>query len=204
MINDNPFFVLGLNEGATKDEVENAYKVLREKYRQERFETGQRGEDAAEKLQQLEIAYNDLIRRFSFQQNAGGDSDAFDHIKELIKAGNYDSAQDLLDDCSVRDAEWHYIQSTIFFQKSWYLEAKKQLEIAIQLEPSNSKYKDALDRLTKYLASNTISPDQLRTTTRPVEENANAYANNGTCTGSCCGDMCLANMCANCMCGGCH
>lgn len=194
--------VLGVKHGATKGEIEDAYRKLRDKYREQRYETGERGEEAAEKLQDIEVAYNDVIRDLG-SRNDGSDGDVYERIKELIKTGNYEAAQNLLDDCPTRDAEWHYIQSTVFFQKSWYIEAKKQLEYAIQIEPNNTKYTNALDRLNKYLASNTISPDQLRTTTRPVDDNA-FYSNNGTCTGSCCGDMCLANLCANCMCSGCR
>lgn len=204
MLTDNPYEILNLPESATRQQVEEAYRNLREQYRKDRFETGIKGEEAAEKLQNLEIAYSDLIRRFDSVKHEGGDSDNYEHIKQLIKDGNYDSAQDLLDDCVTRDAEWHYIQSTVFFQKSWYIEAKKQLELSMQLEPNNTKYSQAYDRLTKYLASNTISPDQLRSTTRPADEASDVYSGNGTCTGSCCGDMCLANMCANCICGGCR
>lgn len=199
MIN-NPYDVLNIPRGASRAEVEEAYRNLGEQYRRDRFESGSRGEEAAEKLQQLEIAYNDIIRQLNFSSSAGDSS--YDQIKELIRKGDYEAAQNLLDDTSTRDAEWHYIQSTVFFKKSWFLEAKKQLEFAVNMEPNNDKYKEALDRLNKYLASNTISPDQLRTTTRPTQDMPE-YSN-GTCTGSCCGDMCLANMCANCLCGGCR
>ncbi len=199
----NPYEVLGINPDATRDEADAAYRRLRDLYRDQRFETGERGEEAAEKLEEIEIAYKEILNRIRSESDYYGSSENYEQIKELIKAGNYDAAQDLLDDCSTRDAEWHYIQSTVFFQKSWYIEAKKQLELALQLEPNNTKYSNALDRLNKYLASNTISPEQLRTTTRPVED-ASFYPNNGTCTGSCCTDMCLANLCTNCLCGGCR
>ncbi|HPG92349.1 MAG TPA: hypothetical protein PK675_02955 [Clostridia bacterium] len=199
----NPYDILQINSDATKEEIEEAYIRLRDIYREQRYERGARGEEAAELLQEVEFAYSEAMREVNSRHTSSEGSELYERIKALIKTGNYDAAQNLLDDCSVRDAEWHYIQSTVYFQKSWYIEAKKQLEYAIQLEPNNIKYTNALDRLNKYLASNTISPDQLRTTTRPVDDN-DFYPNNGTCTGSCCGDVCLANLCANCLCGGCR
>lgn len=199
----NPYDVLGINRDASRDEVEDAYRRLRDQYRDQRFETGERGEEAAEKLQELEVAYKEIINRQRSANDYYGTNENYERIKELIKAGDYDAAQDMLDDSSTRDSEWHYIQSTVFFQKSWYIEAKKQLELAVQMDPGNTKYTAALDKLNKYLASNTISPEELRTTTRPVED-ASFYPQNSTCTGSCCGDVCLANLCANCLCGGCR
>ena len=64
------------------------------------------------------------------------------------------------------------------------------------MEPNNKRYKQSLDKLTKILASNTISPDQMRTSSSSTEDSR--YYNNGTCTGSACADCLLCNMCCNC------
>lgn len=200
----NPFEIFGLGGDASREELDAAYRQLRDELREKRFSIGQEGQEASEKLQVAEQAYKDALN--ILDRRGKENYDPYESVKQLIREGKCDEAQDIIDKMGNRDAEWHYIQSTIFFKKSWFLEAKKQLEFAVQLDPKNGKYTEALDRLTRYLASNSVSPDQLRTTTRPAGQGmgVGGINDNGTCTGSCCGDACLANLCANCICGGCR
>ena len=202
----NAYEILGLTESATREEIEARYLELREKYQRDRFLPGDEGEEASEKLQQLEVAYRDILNTLTEQQQAESFTEDTDYskIQELIKSGNLDEAQKLLDERVSRDAEWHYIQSILFYKRNWFLESKKQLELACQMEPDNARYKQSLDKLTKILASNTISPDQMRTNSRPVDDGPRVGAGNGTCTGSSCVDCLLCNMCCNCcLRGGC-
>lgn len=197
----NAFEILGLPETATQDEIDARYKELREKYQRDRFLPGEEGEEASEKLQQIEVAYRDInLQRQENQQtqNFADDKD-YTEIQQLITDNKLDDAQRMLDERVTRDAEWHYIQSILFYKRNWFLESKRQLELACQMDPTNQRYKQSLEKLTKILASNTISPDQLRSTSRPVDDGPRVGAGNGTCTGSACGDCLLCNMCCNCM-----
>ncbi len=193
----NAFEILGLSSSASLDEVEARYRELRDKYQRDRFLPGEEGENAAEKLQQLEVAYRDI--QSTFTERVSEDDENYSDVQKLIEEGKLDEAQDRLDKRNNRDAEWHYMQSILFYKRSWFLESKKQLEFALQLEPGNQRYKDSLEKLTKILASNTISPDQMRTTSRPVDNGPTVGAGNGTCTGNACADCLLCNMCCNCM-----
>ncbi len=139
------FEVLGLNETATDEEIENAYKTLKEKYSRERFLEGERGNEAARQLTKLETAYNEIME--NRKSTAEGDLNSFATVEELIKAGNISLAQEKLDNISDRNAEWHYLQSVIFYKKNWLNESKKQLEIAMNIEPHNNKYTQAYTRL---------------------------------------------------------
>ena len=204
----NAYEILGLNENATREQIDARYLELRDKYQQDRFLPGSEGEEASEKLQQLEVAYRDIIisREEAEQSTRFTDDQDYTVIQELLTAGKLDEAQAKLDERTTRDAEWHYLQSILFYKRNWFLESKKQLELACQMEPNNTRYQQSLEKLTKILASNTISPDQLRTTSRPTDEGRRMGASNGTCTGSSCVDCLLCNACCNCcqcMGGGC-
>ena len=196
----NAYELLGLTESATRDEIETRYRELREKYQRDRFLPGDEGEEASEKLQQLEVAHRDILIALDEAEQAAHFTEDTDYskIQELIKDGKLDEAQKLLDERATRDAEWHYIQSILFYKRNWFLESKKQLELACQMEPDNQRYKQSLDKLTKILASNTINPDQMRTNSRPVDDSPRMGAGNGSCTGSYCADCLLCNMCCNC------
>ena len=204
----NAYEILGLSESATREQIDARYYELREKYQKDRFLPGDEGEEASEKLQQLEVAYRDILTTMAEAEQAESFTEDTDYtaIQELITAGKLDEAQAKLDARATRDAEWHYLQSILFYKRNWFLESKKQLELACQMEPQNSRYQQSLEKLTKILASNTISPDQLRTTSRPVDDQPRVGAGNGTCTGSACVDCMLCNACCNCcqcMGGGC-
>ena len=204
----NPYEILGISENATREEIDARYAQLRDVYQKDRFLPGDEGEEASEKLQQLEVAYRDILTTRAEAEQASSFAEDKDYtaIQELITANKLDEAQDKLDARVTRDAEWHYMQSIVFYKRNWFLESKKQLELACQMEPDNTRYQQSLEKLTKILASNTISPDQLRTTSRPVDDGPRAGAGNGTCTGSACVDCLLCNACCNCcqcMGGGC-
>ena len=152
----NPYLILGLKAGATKEEVETAYRELKAKYQEQRFEEGEVGSNAAKMLDKLEVAYEDCLmdlRDREAQQNFGS---SYGEIEDLIKKKRLDEAQELLDKMETRDAEWHYQQANIYFKKQWQSEAKTQLEIACDLDPSNQKYKDTLERLNKVMSQNTF------------------------------------------------
>ena len=197
----NAYEILGLTNSATREEIDARYKQLRDKYQRDRFLPGEEGEEASEKLQQIEVAYRDILASIeeAKQEKASTDDVGYDEIQRLISENKLNEAQALLDERENRDAEWHYIQSIVFYKQNWFLESKKQLELACQMDPNNERYKQSLEKLTKILASNTISPDQLRTTSRPMDEGPKVGAGNGTCTGSTCGDCLLCNACCNCM-----
>lgn len=212
----NAYELLGLSQNCTRQEATDKYYELRKKYLDDRFLPGEEGERAAEKLQELEVAYRDVLESIdekasttnsatagqttntSGETTSQNSSNDYGEIQELIKQERLDEAQERLDARVNRDAEWHYIQSILFYKRNWFLESKKQLEMSCQMEPDNKRYKQSLDKLTKILASNTISPDQMRTSSRPMDDGQTFGAGNGTCTGSSCGDCLLCNACCNC------
>lgn len=71
----------------------------------------------------------------------------YTRIQTLIIEGNIADAQQILDGIEEKDARWHYLSSHVYLAKNWTNESRKQLEIAIQLDPENEKYKDELDAL---------------------------------------------------------
>lgn len=144
---------LGLSEGATASDVKEAYETLRAKYLEERFMDGEKGNNAAKMLTKIETAYQEL--QTELNESAADDGGAsFARVEELLKANNTQEAQRVLDSFNERNAQWHYLQSVVFYRKNWMNESKKQLEIAIQLEPDNEKYKETYRKLNDKLNYN--------------------------------------------------
>ncbi|MDE7373159.1 MAG: hypothetical protein K2N18_03765, partial [Clostridia bacterium] len=129
----------------------------------------------------------------------GEGNSSFEAVKQAIRDKNPDLAQKELDKISYRGAEWHYFQSIVFYEKSWLNDSKKQLEIALQMDPGNPKYQRALENLRKKTDGS-----------RPYDGTQNVYQDNGTTTGrsysqnasttdGCCA-ACQALWCADCCC----
>ncbi|MBE5737330.1 MAG: J domain-containing protein [Clostridiales bacterium] len=197
------FKILGLQPNATEEEIENAYQTLKNQYSRDRFLEGELGNEAARNLTKLETAYQEIkASRVNYQENTT-DIHTFDEVEELIKKGDITSAQIKLDNINNRSAEWHYLQSVIFYKKNWINDSKKQLEIALNMEPHNNKYINAYTKLKQVIEYN---DKQFNNRTTYSEEQASQNRQMGGTDSNGCADFCLTwccmnamlNMCCNC------
>ena len=202
--------VLGVSPDASMEEIKSAYETLKNKYLEERFLEGEEGNIAAKKLTEVENAYREIL---SYQQqNAGKDEGSlFAEIEGLIRNGDLYNAQAKLDSFDERSAEWHYYQSVIFFKKNWINESRKQLEIAMQKDPSNVKYVNALNKINERV-NQTVNPNWNKSgnsfnnntsATQSTQFNSeNPQLGGDSCCQWCC-DMLICNAMLNCCCN-CH
>lgn len=202
--------ILGLSEGATAEEIKTAYEQLKSKYLEERFSDGEKGNNAAKMLTKIETAYNELMDELNESASADDGGESFRKVEELLRAGNIAEAQHVLDGFNERPAQWHYLQSVVFYRKNWINESKKQLEIAIQLDPSNDKYKEAYRKLNERINTN----EQQNAQNARGEGNQSQYSGQNMNTpgpqdqmgGNFCAnciDCCYTYMCLSCMCDAC-
>lgn len=140
--------ILNVNADASDEEIEIAYRKLKSKYSKDRFLEGEAGNEAAKNLTKLETAYHEIMTARKNIDKDGEDVNYnFEEVEKFIKTNNLNSAQDCLDKFNDRSAEWHYLQSVIFYKKNWINESKKQLEIAMNMDPHNRKYSDSYTKL---------------------------------------------------------
>lgn len=188
--------ILGLNEDATDEEIRVAYRTLKEKYREERFMEGERGNQAAKKLTQVETAYSEITAYRSRFDETNREKANFTAVENYIKQGKISEAQEELDNYTERNAEWHYLQSVIFYKKNWTNESKKQLEIAMNMEPNNSKYSDAYKKLKEKIE---FTEKQFKSGNADFSGQEQQQTQN---MGGCC-DMCASMICINLLCNCC-
>lgn len=149
--------ILGCDETASDQEIREKYLALRKQCQNDMFLEGEAGNAAAKKLTDVQNAYDgicDYRKENAAELLRGKSVDTYKKIDESIKAGDLTTAQSLLDDFDDRDAEWHYYQSIVFYKKNWINESKKQLEIAMQMDESEEKYKRAYDKMCKQMNFN--------------------------------------------------
>lgn len=200
---NNLYDLFGLDEQCGDDELDAAYGKLRSKYAEDRFLEGEAGNEAARKLTEIDEAYREITAKRREKTNADsfGESDGLKAVEDFVKKGDLVGAQSALDAFNERGAEWHYLQSVVFYKKNWSNESKKQLEIAMQMDPSNQKYKTAYDKLVAKIRSES-------------EKNFSSYGTGGgyyrddasgrqmggdACVDWCC-QMAMCNALLNCCC----
>ncbi len=191
--------VLGLDENASMEEVESAYKKLKTKYSKDRFLEGEKGNEAAKKLTRIEEAYEE-IKAHVHEQSTNKQNISFSAIEDCIRNDDLEGAQELLDNNFDRGANWHYLQSVVFYKKNWTNESKKQLEIAVDMDPTNAKYKDELAKLNKKIKH---TEEAFHSGNANYQANENNGAQMGGSNCSAFADCCTTMCCMNLLCNGC-
>jgi len=202
--------LLGLDETATDEEIKTRYEELKAKYKEDRWLDGEAGNEAARMLNKLDVAFAEITEaRKEREQNTEGQS-SFEEIATLLKADKVSEAQAKLDDFNERTAEWHYLQAVVFWKKNWSNESKKQLEIAMQMDPENKKYRDAYGKLNAKTQYNEQEARRREQQQNPYAGEPNSPYGDEQMGGNACSNCiscCYTYICVNCLfnlCCGCH
>lgn len=156
----NPYEVLGIKEGASEEEIKKAYRELVKKYHPDQHHDNPLYDLAEDKLREINEAYDYLMknnsgsRRNSYQatQNSSsnssrGGNDFYRQVRMHIQSGNIAVAQQMLNSSNDRNAEWHFLNGLVFLRKGWYNEAYSSFQTAVNMDPGNLEYRDALNRI---------------------------------------------------------
>lgn len=220
----NPYEILGIPQNASREEVDQAYYTLRDKYRLDMHSEGEKGKQAAKALDAVEIAYRDILLGFSesnqpnpantyndsyYQESAVSsepvvqDNQTFAVVEKFIRGKNYGDAQKALDNISERSAEWHFYQSAIYYKQGWINESKSQLELAYSMEPNNPKYRDSLNKLNQKLNSKPNVAQNYNGNNDGYNRSYSQSNYDASRTEDSCCRACQAAICINCLCDCC-
>ena len=83
-MNQENYKILGVDEGATDEEVKAAYLRLKEKYNEEKWLEGEAGNEAARMLDKLEVAYREVMDERKTSTKAAGGTDAYAEVTQAI------------------------------------------------------------------------------------------------------------------------
>ena len=198
---------LGVNENATDEEITARYTELKAKYGEDRWLDGEAGNEAARNLTKLETAYREIIAERKEQKTNTDGQNSFEEIAALLKEDKISEAQAKLDDFNERGAEWHYLQAVVFYKKNWTNDSKKQLEIAMHMDPDNVKYRNAYGKIN---AKNDYEKQTAREQTQNPYANHQEPIDDGQMGGNACSNCiscCYTYLCVECLfslCCGCR
>ena len=162
---NDPYSVLGVSPSASDEEVKKAYRELARKYHPDNYQNNPLADLAEEKMKEINEAYDQITK----QRTGGGSSGSYGggyqssyqssyqgsyssassnqtyaRIRSMINAGDLTGAERLLFDVSQRDGEWYFLSGSIAYRKGWMDEAMQNYARAVQLDPNNLEYRQAL------------------------------------------------------------
>ncbi len=193
----DPYSVLELTSAASDEQIDFKYRALKQQYAEDRFLDGEAGNEAAKKLTELEQAYQEIKSSRGAKNSAENTGNMFKEVEEALRANDLTKAQEKLDAFSERNAEWHYLQSVVFYKKNWINESKKQLEIAVRMDGANQKYRDTLKNLEDKIKFN---QQQAFTSGNANPQQDPERQMGGDPMASCCSALLCANCLSACCC----
>lgn len=158
----DPYSVLGISQSASDDEIKKAYRELARKYHPDNYQNNPLADLAEEKMKEINEAYDTITKqRSGVRQNTGtgysasgyrnAQSNAQDpsyaRIRNLINSGNLSAAEQLLYQMPGKNAEWYFLSGSIAYRKGWLDEAKQNFTLAVQMDPDNYEYRQALSMM---------------------------------------------------------
>ena len=195
----NPYEILGISEDSSREELTARYEQLKAEYSEGRFKSGAEGTENARKLTELEDAWRQITEKTEVKEVNAEQGNDFGYVDKLIKEGRYDDAQAVLDGMTLREGEWHYYQSIIYYKREWLTECRKHLETAIHCDPYNNKYKMALDKLLIVMGNANVNPQNLGRDQINQEQQMYQQLHGGDMLSNCCTAYCCTSLCCDCI-----
>lgn len=191
----DPYSVLGVSQSASDAEIKKAYRELARKYHPDNYQNNPLADLAEEKMKEINEAYDTITKQrtggyqssgtynsagYSTTQSRsyGTQDPSYARIRSLINAGNLSAAEQLLHQIPGKNAEWYFLSGSIAYRKGWLDEAMQNYTLAVQMDPNNLEYRQALSMMQQRSAGY-----------RPY----NNYSSTTQC------DPCSAYLCLSCM-----
>lgn len=153
----DPYEVLGVPRGASKEQVKAAYRELAKKYHPDNYIDSPLAENANKKMQEINEAYDAIIAgntgssySSTSSASAGYTHNSYQQVRDLMNLGKLDMAEQLLENMSpdTRDAQWYYLKGQINYQRGWTDQAYTYFATAYKMQPNNAEYRHAYENLS--------------------------------------------------------
>ena len=146
----DPYEVLGLKRGASKDEVKSAYRTLAKKYHPDMNVNNPLADLAEEKFKEIQWAYDEIMNgrtsNSSYQSNSGynnygsNSDNNFYLVRQYINTRRYRDAINILNNTPQRNAEWNFLMGVCYMNLGSVLQGRQFVQTAVNMEPNNMEY----------------------------------------------------------------
>ena len=171
---NDPYQILGVSENASDEEIKKAYRELARKYHPDNYHDNPLADLAQEKMKEINAAYEQITKErasgrrtggaggaygggsygyggyqsyggYGSSQSYSGQSSVLQQARIAINTGNISRAEALLANYSDHNAEWNFLKGVVCYRRGWMDEALRYYRTAVQMDPGNAEYRQALD-----------------------------------------------------------
>ena len=168
---NDPYKILGVPEDASDEEIKKAYRELARKYHPDNYHDNPLEDLAQEKMKEINAAYEQITKErasgrrtggaygggsygyggyqsyggYGSSQSYSGQSSVLRQARIAINTGNISRAEALLANYSDHNAEWNFLKGVVCYRRGWMDEALRYYRTAVQMDPGNAEYRQALD-----------------------------------------------------------
>ena len=168
---NDPYQILGVSENASDEEIKKAYRELARKYHPDNYHDNPLEDLAQEKMKEINAAYEQITKErasgrrtggaygggsygyggyqsyggYGSSQSYSGQSSVLQQARIAINTGNISRAEALLANYSDHNAEWNFLKGVVCYRRGWMDEALRYYRTAVQMDPGNAEYRQALD-----------------------------------------------------------
>lgn len=126
----NPYNVLGLENGASFEDIKAAYRRLAKRYHPDLVPKAEKS-IAEERLKAVNLAYEALVQERGRAKAGSG----FEEVQRLLDRGEDGAALAMLNIMAGRPGRWHYYRGLIEARQGRFEEARNYLELAAKMDP---------------------------------------------------------------------
>ena len=157
--------MLGLNAGASADDVRNAYRRLVKTCHPDKFLDADERKAAQEKMIALNLAYEEALKLTASRRNAATNynrelttEEAIALADKMLRRDSPESALRQLMRTKSRDASWFAMQGRVLMALEQYESAHQSYREAVRREPNNNVFRQgALDAAVALKKSRTFA-----------------------------------------------